>query len=73
MGTLSFRFYLKGVKNMYATLFMDLVSFLGVLIICTLIAVVGCVLIMAIVITIYFIISAFKKKDSEDKNDGSNT
>ena len=58
---------------MFSNLFTDLVSFLGVLIICTLIAVVGCVLIMAIVLTIYFIISAFKNKDSEDNNGGSNT
>lgn len=57
---------------MFSSLFFDLLSFLGVLIVCTLIAVVGIILTMVVGGTISAVIGAFKKNNKEN-DDGSNT
>jgi hypothetical protein len=52
---------------------MDLLSFLGVLVVCTLIVIVGIVLLMAVSAVIYAIVDGIKKGISGDNDDGSDT
>lgn len=58
---------------MFTKLFFDLLSFLGVLIVCALIAVVGLFLALGVGGVIAALVNSFKKNDSEDKDNGSNT
>lgn len=58
---------------MFSNLFFDLLSFLGVLVMCVLIAIVGVILTMIVGGLISAFISFFKKSDKEDNNNGSNT
>ncbi len=57
---------------MFGGLFLDLLSFLGVLIVCTLIAVIGIILTMIVGGAIAAAVNGFKKVNSEDKDDGTN-
>lgn len=57
---------------MFSNLFFDLLSFLGVLIVCTLIAVVGIILTMVVGGVITAVIKSFRKTDKENDN-GSDT
>lgn len=57
---------------MFGDLFLDLLSFLGVLIVCTLIAAVGIILTMIVGGAITAAVNGFKKSNTEDKNNGSN-
>lgn len=58
---------------MFSTLFMNLLSFLGVLVLCVLITIVGVIFCMLVGGVITAMIGAFKKKDTEDNDNGSNT
>lgn len=58
---------------MFSGLFFDLLSFLGVLVVCMLITVVGIFLAMIVAGVIYAIVSGLKNGIEGDDDDGSNT
>lgn len=58
---------------MFSTLFFDLLSLLGTLLVCVLITIVGIVLFMLIGGIITAVKTVFKKKDTEDNYNGTNT
>lgn len=58
---------------MFTSLFFDLLSLLGTLVLCVLIAIVGIIFCMLVGGIITAVVKAFKKSNSEDNNDGTNT
>ena len=58
---------------MFTSLFFDLLSLLGTLVVCILIAIVGIIFCLLVGSIITGIVKAFKKINSEGNGDGSNT